>query len=215
MLLNRKFQIPVKSSQCSRMNTNNANTLIKTISVLQWYWMFDLRPQISLWSMMFKIHTIPNQHDSWFDKVSYVLIAWSEKVCSNQISSIRIMIFALFFWYFSRVAKAEGLEFFEVPTGWKFFGNLMDTGRLSICGEESFGTGSDHIREKDGLWAVLAWLSIMASRQQSVEEVLKSHWEKFGRNFFTRYVKLKLFLGAVTIYMWHDQEEWVTYATFL
>ncbi|XP_072047752.1 phosphoglucomutase-1-like [Amphiura filiformis] len=86
-----------------------------------------------------------------------------------------------------RVAQAEGLEFFEVPTGWKFFGNLMDASRLSICGEESFGTGSDHIREKDGLWAVLSWLSIMATRQLSVEEILKSHWGKYGRNFFTRY----------------------------
>ncbi|XP_038049648.1 phosphoglucomutase-1-like [Patiria miniata] len=86
-----------------------------------------------------------------------------------------------------RVAKADGLEFFEVPTGWKFFGNLMDADRLSLCGEESFGTGSDHIREKDGLWAVLAWLSIMAARQLSVEEILMDHWTKYGRNFFTRY----------------------------
>ena len=88
--------------------------------------------------------------------------------------------------FYYRVAQAEGLEFFEVPTGWKFFGNLMDASRLSICGEESFGTGSDHIREKDGLWAVLCWLSVMAVTQKSVEEILKSHWEKFGRNFFTR-----------------------------
>jgi phosphoglucomutase len=86
-----------------------------------------------------------------------------------------------------RVAKETGKEMFEVPTGWKFFGNLMDAGRLSLCGEESFGTGSDHIREKDGLWAVLAWLSILAVRQMTVEEILKSHWNKFGRNFFTRY----------------------------
>ncbi|XP_071799446.1 phosphoglucomutase-1-like [Asterias amurensis] len=86
-----------------------------------------------------------------------------------------------------RVAEAEGLEFFEVPTGWKFFGNLMDASRLSLCGEESFGTGSDHIREKDGLWAVLAWMSIMAARQMSVEEILMDHWGKYGRNFFTRY----------------------------
>ena len=84
------------------------------------------------------------------------------------------------------MARANGLEFFEVPTGWKFFGNLMDAGRLSLCGEESFGTGSDHIREKDGLWAVLAWLSIMAARRQSVEEILMGHWTKYGRNFFTR-----------------------------
>lgn len=86
-----------------------------------------------------------------------------------------------------RVAKSKGKEMFEVPTGWKFFGNLMDAGRLSLCGEESFGTGSDHIREKDGLWAVLAWLSILAVRKQSVEEIMKAHWQTYGRNVFTRY----------------------------
>jgi len=86
-----------------------------------------------------------------------------------------------------RVAKAKNLEIFEVPTGWKFFGNLMDAGRLSLCGEESFGTGSDHIREKDGLWAVLAWLSIMAVRNQSIVQLCRNHWSKYGRNFFTRY----------------------------
>ncbi|TSL22084.1 Phosphoglucomutase-1 [Bagarius yarrelli] len=85
------------------------------------------------------------------------------------------------------VAKALKMQLYETPTGWKFFGNLMDAGKLSLCGEESFGTGSDHIREKDGLWAVLAWLSILASRKQSVEDILKEHWQKFGRNFFTRY----------------------------
>ncbi|XP_070563045.1 phosphoglucomutase-1-like [Ptychodera flava] len=86
-----------------------------------------------------------------------------------------------------RVANIEGFELFEVPTGWKFFGNLMDADRLSLCGEESFGTGSDHIREKDGLWAVLAWLSILAARKQSVKEILNDFWTKYGRNFFTRY----------------------------
>lgn len=86
-----------------------------------------------------------------------------------------------------RVAKATNKEIFEVPTGWKYFGNLMDAGRLSLCGEESFGTGSDHIREKDGIWAVLAWLSVIAHTGKSVEEILKSHWKQFGRNFFTRY----------------------------
>eukprot|EP00914_Ancora_sagittata_P010215 GHVO01019707.1.p1 GENE.GHVO01019707.1~~GHVO01019707.1.p1 ORF type:complete len:560 (-),score=70.55 GHVO01019707.1:660-2339(-) len=86
-----------------------------------------------------------------------------------------------------RVAVDKGMEMFEVPTGWKFFGNLMDAGRLSLCGEESFGTGSDHIREKDGLWAALAWLSIVAHRKMTVEEILKAHWHKYGRNFFTRY----------------------------
>nr|XP_061795145.1 phosphoglucomutase-1-like [Nerophis lumbriciformis] len=86
-----------------------------------------------------------------------------------------------------RVAKATKIELYETPTGWKFFGNLMDAGRLSLCGEESFGTSGDHIREKDGLWAALAWLTIMASRRQSVEEILQYHWIKYGRNYFTRY----------------------------
>ncbi|XP_041134333.1 phosphoglucomutase-1 isoform X2 [Polyodon spathula] len=85
------------------------------------------------------------------------------------------------------VAKATKISMYETPTGWKFFGNLMDANKLSLCGEESFGTGSDHIREKDGLWAVLAWLSILATRKQSVEDIMKEHWQKFGRNFFTRY----------------------------
>lgn len=91
-----------------------------------------------------------------------------------------------------RVAQQKGYECFEVPTGWKFFGNLMDAGRLSICGEESFGTGSDHIREKDGLWAVVAWLSIMAAANKetpgtSVSDVLQAHYKTYGRNFFSRY----------------------------
>jgi len=85
------------------------------------------------------------------------------------------------------VAKKLNVEFFEVPTGWKFFGNLMDADRLSICGEESFGTGSNHVREKDGVWAVLSWLSILANRAMSVEQVLNDHWNVYGRNFFTRY----------------------------
>ncbi|XP_059426989.1 phosphoglucomutase-1-like [Carassius carassius] len=86
-----------------------------------------------------------------------------------------------------KVAKALKMPLYEAPTGWKFFGNLMDAGNLSLCGEESFGTGSDHIREKDGLWAVLAWLSILATHKQSIEDIMKEHWQRFGRNFFTRY----------------------------
>lgn len=95
-----------------------------------------------------------------------------------------------------RVAEKLKLPFFEVPTGWKFFGNLMDAEKLSICGEESFGTGSDHIREKDGIWAVLAWLSIIAYQNKdkkvgdilvSVSDVVKEHWAIYGRNFFSRY----------------------------
>ncbi|MGO4908685.1 alpha-D-glucose phosphate-specific phosphoglucomutase [Pseudorhodobacter sp. W20_MBD10_FR17] len=86
-----------------------------------------------------------------------------------------------------RVAKAMGLEHFETPTGWKFFGNLLDAGRCTICGEESFGTGSDHVREKDGLWAVLLWLNILAVRGQSVAEILAEHWAKYGRNYYSRH----------------------------
>ena len=86
-----------------------------------------------------------------------------------------------------RVAKALNIPCFETPTGWKFFGNLMDAGKVTFCGEESFGTGSDHVREKDGLWAVLFWLNILAVRKQSVESIVREHWAKFGRNFYSRY----------------------------
>ncbi|KAG2345742.1 Phosphoglucomutase, first 3 domain-containing protein [Suillus weaverae] len=92
------------------------------------------------------------------------------------------------------VAQKKGLEYFEVPTGWKFFGNLMDAGRLSICGEESFGTGSDHIREKDGIWAIMAWLNIIAAANKEspneligIKELLKKHYAVYGRSFFSRY----------------------------
>lgn len=85
------------------------------------------------------------------------------------------------------VGQKLGKEVFEVPTGWKYFGNLMDAGRLCLCGEESFGTGSNHIREKDGIWAVLAWLSIMEHTGMGIEDILKSHWNTYGRNYFTRY----------------------------
>ena len=86
-----------------------------------------------------------------------------------------------------RVAKTLNIPCFETPTGWKFFGNLMDAGKVTLCGEESFGTGSDHVREKDGLWAVLFWLNILAVRGQPVETIAREHWEKFGRNFYSRY----------------------------
>ncbi|GAB0092645.1 1,2-dihydroxy-3-keto-5-methylthiopentene dioxygenase [Sergentomyia squamirostris] len=85
------------------------------------------------------------------------------------------------------VAKKLNKEIFEVPTGWKYFGNLMDANRLCLCGEESFGTGSNHIREKDGIWALLAWLSIMEHTGKGVEDILKAHWSIYGRNYFTRY----------------------------
>ncbi|KAK1277443.1 Phosphoglucomutase, cytoplasmic [Acorus gramineus] len=94
------------------------------------------------------------------------------------------------------VAQHLNLKFFEVPTGWKFFGNLMDAGLCSVCGEESFGTGSDHIREKDGIWAVLAWLSILALKNKdnlsggklvTVEDIVTKHWATYGRHYYTRY----------------------------
>lgn len=86
-----------------------------------------------------------------------------------------------------KVAEALGIECYETPTGWKFFGNLLDAKRVTLCGEESFGTGSDHVREKDGLWAVLFWLNILAVRQQPVETIVREHWARFGRNFYTRH----------------------------
>lgn len=86
-----------------------------------------------------------------------------------------------------RVAAARGMECYETPTGWKFFGNLMDDGRVSLCGEESFGTGSDHVREKDGVWAILMWLNIMAATGKSIPELMKDHWAEFGRNYYTRH----------------------------
>ena len=86
-----------------------------------------------------------------------------------------------------RVAAALGIECFETPTGWKFFGNLLDAGRITFCGEESFGTGSDHVREKDGLWAVLAWLNVIAGRGQPVSEIVTGHWQQYGRNYYSRH----------------------------
>ena len=86
-----------------------------------------------------------------------------------------------------RVAEKLGIGCYETPTGWKFFGNLLDAGRVTLCGEESAGTGSNHVREKDGLWAVLLWLNILAARKQSVAEIQRAHWAEFGRNFYSRH----------------------------
>ncbi len=86
-----------------------------------------------------------------------------------------------------RVAHQLGIPLYETPTGWKFFGNLMDAGLVTLCGEESAGTGSNHVREKDGLWAILLWLNILAVRQQSVAEIVRQHWAQFGRNFYARH----------------------------
>ena len=86
-----------------------------------------------------------------------------------------------------RVAEKLGIACYETPTGWKFFGNLLDAGMATICGEESFGTGSSHVREKDGLWAVLMWLNVLAKRRQSVAEIVHAHWREYGRNFYSRH----------------------------
>ena len=85
------------------------------------------------------------------------------------------------------VAKELGIACFETPTGWKFFGNLLDAGKITLCGEESFGTGSNHVREKDGLWAVLFWLQILAERRTSVAEIMANHWGRFGRHYYSRH----------------------------
>ena len=86
-----------------------------------------------------------------------------------------------------RVAAALGVACHETPTGWKFFGNLLDAGLATICGEESSGTGADHLREKDGLWAVLFWLNVVAVRGESVEDIVRDHWRRFGRNVYSRH----------------------------
>jgi phosphoglucomutase len=86
-----------------------------------------------------------------------------------------------------RVAEKLGIGMYETPTGWKFFGNLLDAGKVTVCGEESFGTGSDHVREKDGLWAVLFWLNILAARNESVAEIVTKHWAEYGRNYYSRH----------------------------
>jgi phosphoglucomutase len=86
-----------------------------------------------------------------------------------------------------RVAKAMNIPCYETPTGWKFFGNLLDAGKITLCGEESFGTGSDHVREKDGLWAVLFWLNLIAVKKQPVSDIVRNHWAQYGRDYFTRH----------------------------
>ena len=86
-----------------------------------------------------------------------------------------------------RVAAKLNVPSFETPTGWKFFGNLMDAGKVTLCGEESFGTSSSHVREKDGLWAVLFWLNVIAEKRMGVEAILKAHWLEYGRNVYSRH----------------------------
>ncbi len=106
-----------------------------------------------------------------------------------------------------RVAKALGLPAYETPTGWKFFGNLLDAGKVTLCGEESFGTGSDHVREKDGLWAVLFWLNILALQRKPVGEIMQAHWQQYGRDYYSRhdYEGLPSDIGAAIMQRLRDQ----------
>ncbi len=106
-----------------------------------------------------------------------------------------------------KVAERLGIECFETPTGWKFFGNLLDAGRIVLCGEESFGTGSDHVREKDGLWAVLFWLNILAARNESVADIVKGHWKEYGRNYYTRHDYEGIDLEAANGVMAHVESQ--------
>lgn len=109
-----------------------------------------------------------------------------------------------------RVAAALGIASFETPTGWKFFGNLLDAGKATLCGEESAGTGSDHVREKDGIWAVLFWLDILAARGESVEAIVREHWRRFGRNFYSRHDYEGVDSAAANALMAHLRESLAT-----
>jgi phosphoglucomutase len=109
-----------------------------------------------------------------------------------------------------QVARRLGIECYETPTGWKFFGNLLDAGRITLCGEESFGTGSDHVREKDGLWAVLFWLNILARRGESVEQIVRNHWREYGRNYYTRHDYEEIPTDAANAVMGRVREQLAT-----
>jgi phosphoglucomutase len=100
-----------------------------------------------------------------------------------------------------------GIECYETPTGWKFFGNLLDAGKITICGEESFGSGSNHVREKDGLWAVLFWLNLLAVKKQPVQEIVQDHWQQFGRNYYSRHDYEGIDKGAADGLMQNLQEQ--------
>jgi len=108
-----------------------------------------------------------------------------------------------------RVAEKLGIEMFETPTGWKFFGNLLDAGRITFCGEESFGTSSNHVREKDGIWAVLCWLNIIAARQESVTQIVENHWQTYGRTYYTRHDYEEIDLSAAKALMAHIESQFV------
>lgn len=102
-----------------------------------------------------------------------------------------------------RVAEKLGIGLYETPTGWKFFGNLLDAGKVTICGEESAGTGSNHVREKDGLWAVLLWLNILAVRRESVIDIVRGHWATYGQNYYSRHDYEEVDSAAATGLMEH------------
>jgi phosphoglucomutase len=104
------------------------------------------------------------------------------------------------------VAEKLGIRAYETPTGWKFFGNLLDAELATLCGEESAGTGSDHIREKDGVWAVLFWLNILAKKRQSVADLAREHWATYGRNYYTRHDFDEVDLSAAQGLMTHMRE---------
>lgn len=106
-----------------------------------------------------------------------------------------------------RVAEKLAIEMHETPTGWKFFGNLLDAGRITFCGEESFGTSSDHVREKDGIWAVLCWLNIIAARNESVAQVIEDHWQTYGRTYYTRHDYEEIDLEAAKLMMTHIESQ--------
>ena len=102
-----------------------------------------------------------------------------------------------------RVARKLGISCFETPTGWKFFGNLLDAGLVTLCGEESAGTGSDHVREKDGLWAVLLWLNVIAARNEPADRILRGHWAAFGRDYYARHDYEEIETGTAQALMGH------------
>ncbi len=106
-----------------------------------------------------------------------------------------------------RVAERLGIDCYETPTGWKFFGNLLDAGMATLCGEESFGTGSDHVREKDGLWAVLLWLNIVAARGEAVADIVRQHWATYGRNYYSRHDYEGLDVAAAEALMQHLRDQ--------
>ncbi|WP_353472159.1 alpha-D-glucose phosphate-specific phosphoglucomutase [Salipiger sp. H15] len=109
-----------------------------------------------------------------------------------------------------RVAESLGIDCYATPTGWKFFGNLLDAGRATLCGEESAGTGSDHVREKDGLWAVLFWLNVLAQKQCSVAELMEAHWQQYGRNYYSRHDYEGVDAGAANGLMDHVRDQLAT-----